>query len=397
MNPILARSDEPDIHDGIEEVSSHREHTKRRWHTAKLAKLGIVTGHVRHGVLNRRPKEPAARDHSQRSTVTLSQTQDFWTALNGNVVLCSLESMSRRLASQAQAVQSLDALKTRYRMREHAERSKILPNGLLDRRESSPRRGCITAIFKPLDNHITTTMLDASLADEIHWRMLALKEERDNLRIELKYARETIKELTSQNSEYLGLLVKTEAQAAAITKVTQPKQNDRLTHEKDIRGTDWIMGTWLSSAEDRALLGHVEIDWTKGDYQRALASLDKILIEDKMTHKTRVNAKLLKSTILRTCEQSEKALAQTEEALGICDRWPMYDLAGKAQFHRGLCYFQMELFAEASWCFSLATHTDGHIEEVAIHKKDAEEKRTRLSKGDPRRMVSTNYKPIPEQ
>ncbi|KAI9776913.1 MAG: hypothetical protein M1835_005377 [Candelina submexicana] len=240
-------------------------------------------------------------------------------------------------------------------------------------------------------------MLDAELAEEIHQGVLALSEERDNLRIELQYAHETIKELISQNSEYLGLLIRAEAaQAASISDLTQPKQIDRTVHDRVIRGTDWIMGTWLSSARDRVLLGHIELDWTNRDYQRALASLDKLLLGDDLTHRERVNSKLLKAAILRSCEQSEKALTHIEEALGICGRWPMYDLAGKAQFHRGLCYLQMELFAEASWCFTLAAHTEGHIEQIAIHKKDAEEKRTRLHESDPRRVISANYKPIPE-
>lgn len=217
------------------------------------------------------------------------------------------------------------------------------------------------------------------------------------LLIKLKYAHEAIEELTLHNTEYLGLLVKLDAHMAAVTKVTQPKPDEPLGHDEDMRGLNWIMGTWLSSAKDRALLGHIEDDWVAGDHQRALACLDILLMGDELKHRDRVNVKLLKSAILRSCEQLEKALTHAEEALGICARWPMYDLEGKAQFHRGLAYLQMDLPADASLCFTLASHTEGHTEEVAIHKRDAEEKRTRLPAGDPKRMLSTNFKPTPER
>ncbi|KAI9797453.1 MAG: hypothetical protein M1833_005493 [Piccolia ochrophora] len=216
-----------------------------------------------------------------------------------------------------------------------------------------------------------------------------LVQECNRLRISLIYATQDAKQLSLQNRLSSRLLQ--QAQSKLKDVVSQaPKAANPAPVEADQVGS-WMFGHWLPDPSLRSIVGDAELQFKRSESQRALATLSALLLKD-ISKEARVTAKILLSVVLRTCDRPCEALTHLEEAIPVADRSSMFDLIGKAQFHRGLCYNDMELFAEASLCFSLASGTKHHEERLGKLKEEAEAKRLAFPRNYPRRYVSPTFK-----
>ncbi|KAI9821821.1 MAG: hypothetical protein M1827_002403 [Pycnora praestabilis] len=234
-----------------------------------------------------------------------------------------------------------------------------------------------------------------TLSHDIQEMVMKLIKERDQLRIRLTYAEQTIQELSSQNEEYEGMQIKSDADRA-LREIDQPPSTKRLLRTKNKENnkvkegnwTEWIRGTWLSVDVNKDKLGEAEAAFAHNEDQKAIGMLDTMLIREDMVNRDRIEARLLKSAILRSNEHHNKALVEANKALALALDRKYPDLTGKAQFHRGLCYLHMEKYGDASWCLALATFTKGHTEQVRANKDHVDEKIKQLSTDDPRRISS---------
>ena len=198
--------------------------------------------------------------------------------------------------------------------------------------------------------------------------------ERVQLQEELKYTRSACTELHSQN-EYLQRLLR-EAQEAL-----PPREGPN--HFQTSPGTTWVGGTWLSPSPSIPSLVPIQKAWLSGKTQSALALLTETIVLKDFVPNERIEAGLLLSTIMRSSGDLARALTHAEISLSIARKEELQDLEGKAQFHRGLCYFYQDRYADARWCFTLASHTRGHQDLVEINMRMAEEKIQQLPFGHP--------------
>lgn len=222
--------------------------------------------------------------------------------------------------------------------------------------------------------------------NQIYTHLLQIVNDRDRLQTELQYAESTIYELDAQNRELHRLLksVQDALQSSGDGASTQihPRNLD-LSHQ-----ANWIGGTWLSCAKTAPLLTAAEAAWQGGKSQQALALVASILNEEDLKPSHRINAGLLYSAILRGNGDLEGALHYADECLNITKETEQRQLTGKAQFHRGLCYLYLDRYADARWCFVLASHTEGHAAIVQEYLIMTQQKLTRLDIDDPRAKVS---------
>lgn len=203
--------------------------------------------------------------------------------------------------------------------------------------------------------------------------------EKDQLEEELHYARSVCAELHSLNEHLQKLLG--EAQAA-------------LPPKKDLRplpSTTWLGGTWLSPSPQIPALEPVLKAWLSGKTQYALALLTEISAQEDLPPNDRIEAGLLISTIMRSSGELTRAATYAEISLSIAQREQMHELKGKAQFHRGLSYFYLDRYADARWCFVLASHTRGHHEMIEINMQMAKAGLENLPPGHPGASLSLKF------
>jgi hypothetical protein len=136
------------------------------------------------------------------------------------------------------------------------------------------------------------------------------------------------------------------------------------------------------------LLGPAENAWANSRTQDALNLLTTAINKDELQASDRMKAELLLGVILRGCGQVMKDLSHIEEALYGAQKTRMHQWIGRAHYHRGLCWLYLEQYANASWCFTLATHTEGHRSQIEVNRLHAEKKRTTLDRLDSARFVS---------
>ncbi|KAI9770519.1 MAG: hypothetical protein M1840_003109 [Geoglossum simile] len=210
--------------------------------------------------------------------------------------------------------------------------------------------------------------------------------ERDELRVLTKYQSQVIIQLSQELDFYESLLTDAQYELKPYrSKAGEPKNN-----EKGARGT-WL-GTWLSTERGKSALSSTEEAWRKRNHQHAIALSDAIILDERHQNcEIRVRARLLKAVVERDCGLTEQALAETEEALKIATQNQFYNLAGIAQFQRGVSFFHLERYAEASLCFSLAAHTRGYRDQVSVWKHLGEQMRLSFPVGDPRRYIAQGF------
>ncbi len=208
-------------------------------------------------------------------------------------------------------------------------------------------------------------------------------DERDHYEKELSIAEQAIQEFQFQIIEYDRLL----ADAHRQLSIHDPKRTSKISLPKH-----WI-GTWQSSPEEFEALVCVEDAWLKGNLQAALNLMPGMLERIDLGHRHRVNAMLLYSAMISSSGANLMiALRYTEEALTLATRHRLHELAGKAQFHRGLCYFYLGEPAKAKWCFILASHLEDHVETVRDCQARVEEQLEALPIDDPKRSISSDFR-----
>lgn len=214
---------------------------------------------------------------------------------------------------------------------------------------------------------------------EMKENLLQIINERDQLRVELMHAKSAIIELENQTLEYDCLL------SSALSQLQACKAKPPVTVAPR---TSWI-GTWQCSS-DCPQLAQIETDWANGWLQKALSQMPAMLDRDDLGPHHVINSRLLYSALLQsTGENLQPALANAEEAVTMAVDLGLQDLAAKGQFHRGLCYHYLGHFANARWCFVLASSTDESIKDC---RQKAEEYLRELPEGHPQRSVSVDFK-----
>lgn len=203
--------------------------------------------------------------------------------------------------------------------------------------------------------------------------------DRNRLGTALAYAESTISELEFQNLQMEQLLF--HAHSAL-------QSNAQILNTAILPESSWIGGSWLSSPTVTPFLAEVESAWQSGLAQQALVKLTSILLRHDLMDYHRGEAELLFCAILRSSGNIQQALDHAEKSLEIARQSQLHNLIGKAQFHRGLCFLYLERYADARWCFVLASHTKGHRQIVMMNKKMAEQKLQNLSPEDPKGKVT---------
>ncbi|KAL9089409.1 MAG: hypothetical protein Q9165_005730 [Trypethelium subeluteriae] len=195
---------------------------------------------------------------------------------------------------------------------------------------------------------------------------------------EKRLMNEALDELEGQRNQLYRLLARTQMALASTGKLEPDSSSIVSVLCGDVAesapGDIWLPKGWLSTMRIRQDLGSIEELWSKQHHEHALKELEKLLMREDIAPDARINAKLLKSCILRDNNQAQRALTQANEALDIAKRYDMlYDLRGKARFHVGMCQFEAGRFSEALWSFSLSSFTKGHANEVEVWKMYAEQ------------------------
>lgn len=234
-------------------------------------------------------------------------------------------------------------------------------------------------------------------------REALLMEERDRLRTELANACHINQELHRQLRGYRywartisACLPSIRGTADAHKKINLNSTYSGGAHRQaDAADTKWIRGTWLSESANRAFLGEAEQLFESNKFQHALNVLTKLLVQPDLSIWIRIEAKLLLSVTLRTCENFTLALAHAEDALRLADLMQDPHLVAKSQFYRGVCLYLRQSYAEASWCLSFALNSKPLAQWVQPWKSMAEDRRLLFPARDPRRYVPREFEQIP--
>ena len=240
---------------------------------------------------------------------------------------------------------------------------------------------------------MSRTQIDSELAPVL----VARTAERDTLRAKLNYSQSAIIELQRQIRELDELLTEANERlrereeppsSISATPSTVHPDSPRVSYAstKSSRtnvGATWIGGTWRAGGTEHAIIRSAEAVWQAGSAQRALEMLDPLVVGNNTAPAEHVSACLLVSSILRTAAQLERALQYTEKALEAARKHDLHALIGKTQFHRALCLLHLNRYADAAWCFVLASHTKGYEELAELNRIMAEKKRDDLPAGDP--------------
>lgn len=224
--------------------------------------------------------------------------------------------------------------------------------------------------------------------------LLQIISERDQLRLELIHAKVVIKEFENQNIQLQHLL----SNANAQVQVFMPKVIQ-------VAPSKAFIGTWQCVSKESPALAPIERAWKNGRIQQALSQMPAMLNRDELGERHCINARLLYSAILQTGNKFRLALSNAEEALEMayavqsreqdssgCEQTVLRSLIMKAQFHRGLCYYFQEEYANSRWCFILASNFDEHSVMAKQCRLKAEGLLEKLPAEDTRRSVSADFK-----
>jgi tetratricopeptide (TPR) repeat protein len=129
-------------------------------------------------------------------------------------------------------------------------------------------------------------------------------------------------------------------------------------------------------------------------YQHALVHFDDNRpASNSIAHRT--NALLLKVCALRLCKLPQRGLELAEKALYIAESQNLQALVSKAQLFRGLCLFDLGLYADASLCFTRAASIHWFSRSVPRLTQMAEERRLALPEGSEGKQRSHGLQTIP--
>ncbi|KAK0512163.1 hypothetical protein JMJ35_005291 [Cladonia borealis] len=210
-----------------------------------------------------------------------------------------------------------------------------------------------------------------------------LRKERDEIRIELLHAKAAVVELEKQNLELDRML-----------KIAHSQLSEHVRKCSSTPAPKNPIGSWLSSPDDYPGLCSAEDMWRNGHLQQALSQMPALIERKDFGVRHQINARLLLSAMIQSSSHDfQLALKWAEEALRMAsEEQQLLDLAGKAQFHRGLCYYYLGEYANASWCLSLASHLEGHEQWVLDFQQKVEQYLKALPERDAKRSVSAGFK-----
>ncbi len=210
-----------------------------------------------------------------------------------------------------------------------------------------------------------------------------LRKERDDIRIELLYAKTAVAELENQNLDLDRMLTIAHSQLSEHV----PKDSSTPTPKT-------FIGSWLSSPEEYPGLLSVENMWRNGHFQQALSQMPTLIERKDFGVRHQINARLLLSSIIQSSTHNyQVALQWAEEALRMAfEEQQLRDLAGKAQFHRGLCYYFLGEYANARWCLIMASHLEDHEQWILDFQQKVEQYLEELPERDAKRCVSAGFK-----
>lgn len=210
-----------------------------------------------------------------------------------------------------------------------------------------------------------------------------LRNERDEIRIELRYAKTAVLELEKQNLELDRML-----------KIAQSQLSEHVPKHSSTPAPKVSIVTWLSSPEEYPGLWPVENMWRNGHLQQALSQMPTLIEREDFGVRHQINARLLLSTMIQSSSHDyQLALQWAEEALRMAaEEQQLLDLAGKAQFHRGLCYYYLGEYANAKWCLTLVSHLEDHEQWVLDFQQKVQQYLDDLPEGDAKRSVSAGFK-----
>ncbi|KAL8807280.1 MAG: hypothetical protein Q9182_000785 [Xanthomendoza sp. 2 TL-2023] len=154
----------------------------------------------------------------------------------------------------------------------------------------------------------------------------------------------------------------------------------------------WIGGNWLAPSGE--LLAPAEKMWHQGNAEAALDLIDAVLSRHNLTIEDDVNANLLVSAIKRASGDMAQASKCAEDALVIANEGERYVLASKAQFHRGMCFLGRGQYAQAQFCFALASHLDGYQAQIESKADPQSTKSYWATYGDISRADFNEYKEL---
>ena len=223
---------------------------------------------------------------------------------------------------------------------------------------------------KSSSNHTYNDLLET-----IHFLM----KDRNKLVQQLTLAERAIQHFKSQ-STYTNQLAKDSHRAVELGEDT--KANRKPSDAKK-PPTTWI-ASWLAPSVE--LLAPAEKAWQEGNSQRALNLVGPLLRRSDLTVSEDIEINLFMSALLRASDDAQ-ATKYAEDALVIANHAEDYSLVCKAQFHRGMSFLRSGRFAQAQLCLVLASHLEGHAEQIEVNIAFAEEKVRNLKLNDPGRKV----------
>ncbi|KAL8907625.1 MAG: hypothetical protein Q9207_001276 [Kuettlingeria erythrocarpa] len=193
-----------------------------------------------------------------------------------------------------------------------------------------------------------------------------LLEERTGLEQRLFFAERTVQEL-SQQAQYANTLAREAQQSAATATIAGDQRAKAMARGKP---STWIGGSWLAPSEP--ILAPAEKMWQAGNAQGALVATSALLSRHNLTMSEDVHTHLFTSAILRAVGDPAQASKHAEDALVIAKEADSYMLASKSELYRGLCFVQQQRYAQAQWCFVLASHLDGYQDLLEGNREFAE-------------------------
>ena len=201
----------------------------------------------------------------------------------------------------------------------------------------------------------------ASLKQQLYDTFQTLVNERDQLRLELRNAQETIS------------LLETEVNAikchgdAAFAKVADAMSVTKHTFElvaEPTPASHWLKDLWLSEPSSAALLGDAEAAWKENitNPQKALNVVGRSL-QGNIQQSERIRCNLFVAAVMVAAGKTEEACAIANGMLHECGNdFRLRNLAGIAHYLRGRVFLELKSLRQAYWDLSLAILTPGYHE-----------------------------------
>lgn len=241
-------------------------------------------------------------------------------------------------------------------------------------------------------------------SEQIEQQVVAIIKERDDLRIDNQLSKMAIVELENQIMELDRLLTNSQGLVrgmqqytgtflsnASTESVNSTVRNSKARTGFIVAGNKSFIGPWECSPLEYPLLAPIEDLFRNGQRQKALNQMPQLLMRRDLDSRSRVNTKLLFAALIQSSGQNlMTALRLTEEALCLASEVKLIELAGKANYWRGLVFLCLEEWANAKWCFVLSSHLQGHSDLIEEGRNVVEKELSKLPKH--KRIVTEDFK-----